>query len=96
MMKSHRFYPPWYFNYLYSFYGIMAGSLAGLFLVLAIPGKPWKSWPQGLWPDCLPVSSPVHGRINCQGREPADVITPLPLLDQLAALYGFSLLTNPV
>jgi hypothetical protein len=42
MMKSHQLYPPWYFNYLYSFYGIMAGSLAGLLLVLAIPEKPWE------------------------------------------------------
>jgi hypothetical protein len=42
MMNVHHFYPPWHFNYLYSFYGIVAGSLFGFFLVMAIPSKPWE------------------------------------------------------
>lgn len=42
MLKVHKFYPPWYFNYLYSFYGISAGSLAGFLVVMAIPSKPWE------------------------------------------------------
>lgn len=42
MTKSHGFYPPFYFNYLFSFYGITAGSLAGLLLVLALPGNHWE------------------------------------------------------
>jgi hypothetical protein len=42
MMKVHKFYPPWYFNYLYSFYGIAVGSLAGFLLVIAIPSRPWE------------------------------------------------------
>lgn len=40
MMRVHHFYPPWHFNYLYSFYGIVAGSLAGFLLVMAIPSRP--------------------------------------------------------
>ncbi len=42
MLKIHKFYPPWHFNYLYSFYGITAGSLFGFLLVQAIPSKPWE------------------------------------------------------
>lgn len=42
MMKVHKFYPPWHFNYLYSFYGITAGFLVGFLLVMAIPSKPWE------------------------------------------------------
>lgn len=42
MMKTHRYYPPYYFNYLYSFYGIAAGSLLGLLVTLVIPSKPWE------------------------------------------------------
>jgi hypothetical protein len=42
MMKSHNFYPPWHFNYLYSFYGIAAGSLTGLAAVWLTPGRPWE------------------------------------------------------
>lgn len=42
MMKVHRYYPPYYFNYLYSFYGITSGSLLGLSVVLMIPSKPWE------------------------------------------------------
>jgi predicted Fe-S protein YdhL (DUF1289 family) len=42
MMKAHSFYPPFHFNYLYSFYGIAAGSLAGLLIAVFLPGKPWE------------------------------------------------------
>jgi hypothetical protein len=42
MMKTHAFYPPYHFNYLYSFYGIVAGSLAGLLIAVLMPGKPWE------------------------------------------------------
>jgi hypothetical protein len=42
MLKDHQFYPPWHFNYLYSFYGIAAGSLAGFLVVIAIPSRPWE------------------------------------------------------
>ena len=42
MMKNHHIYPPWHFNYLYSFYGIVAGSLIGLMLVFLFPGETWE------------------------------------------------------
>lgn len=42
MMTNHAFYPPFHFNYLYSFYGIVAGSLAGLLIAVLLPGKPWE------------------------------------------------------
>lgn len=42
MTKRHGFYPPYYYNYLYSLYGIVAGSLAGLLPVLALPGRHWE------------------------------------------------------
>lgn len=42
ILKAHKFYPPWYFNYLYSLYGIATGTLAGFLLVMAIPSKPWE------------------------------------------------------
>lgn len=42
MMKNHHIYPPWHFNYLYSFYGILAGSLAGLLFVFLFPGEKWE------------------------------------------------------
>lgn len=42
MMKEHGFYPPWHYNYLYSFLGMLAGTLASLAIILAIPAKPWE------------------------------------------------------
>lgn len=39
MRKSHGFYPPWYFNYLWSFWGIVAGIAIGAILYFVIPGK---------------------------------------------------------
>jgi VIT1/CCC1 family predicted Fe2+/Mn2+ transporter len=42
MMKNHHIFPPWDFNYLYSFYGILAGSLLGLLLVFLFPGETWE------------------------------------------------------
>lgn len=42
MLKVHKFYPPWHFNYLYSFYGIVVGSLAGFTVVMVLQSKPWE------------------------------------------------------
>ena len=42
MMKSHNFYPPYYFNYLYSFYGILAGAGVGFIAVILAPGNRWE------------------------------------------------------
>jgi len=42
MLKTHAFYPPFHFIYLYSFYGIAIGSLAGLLIAVLLPGKPWE------------------------------------------------------
>lgn len=42
MMKEHGFYPPWHFNYLYSFLGMVAGTLVSFAAVMILPGKPWE------------------------------------------------------
>lgn len=42
MMKLHGFYPPYHYNYLYSFYGMLAGSLIGLAAVILTPGNRWE------------------------------------------------------
>ena len=57
MMKAHAFYPPFHFNYLYSFYGIAAGSLAGLLIAVLLPGRPWEIGAAGF------VSGLIAGQI---------------------------------
>lgn len=42
MMKAHRLYPPWHFTYLYSFYGIVTGTLFFLPLVYLLPETHWE------------------------------------------------------
>lgn len=37
MQKEHKFYPPYYFTYLISFAGIVAGSVMGYFLMQLNP-----------------------------------------------------------
>lgn len=39
MKKEHGFFPPWHFNYLYSFWGIVAGIAVGAILYLTIQEK---------------------------------------------------------
>ncbi|MBN2634681.1 MAG: hypothetical protein JXR61_00320 [Prolixibacteraceae bacterium] len=38
MRKEHGFYPPYYFSYLISFYGIVSGIFLGYLLVVFVPG----------------------------------------------------------
>ena len=40
MRKTHGFYPPFYFSYLYSFLGIVAGAFIGYLMFLIIPANP--------------------------------------------------------
>jgi hypothetical protein len=40
--KEHGFYPPFYFNYLYSFYGIVGGTAAGA--VVWLPFSSLSVW----------------------------------------------------
>lgn len=42
IMKAHQFYPPWYHNYLFSFYGMVAGSMAGALIMYFVPGQKWE------------------------------------------------------
>ncbi len=37
MRKEHGFYPPYYFSYLYSFYGFVAGLIIGYLMYLIVP-----------------------------------------------------------
>jgi len=37
MRKEHGFYPPYYFSYVYAFFGILAGSSIGIMLFLIFP-----------------------------------------------------------
>lgn len=39
MRKTHGFFPPWYHNYLWSFWGIVAGIALGAIFYIIIPGK---------------------------------------------------------
>lgn len=38
--KEHGFYPPFYYSYLYSFYGFVAGIFIGYLMFLFIPANP--------------------------------------------------------
>jgi hypothetical protein len=38
MQKEHGFYPPYYFSYLYSFFGILAGLVLGYILMKTVSG----------------------------------------------------------
>ncbi len=40
MRKEHGFFPPFYFTYLYSFYGFVAGAFLGYIMFLFIPANP--------------------------------------------------------
>ena len=42
IMKAHHFYPPWHHNYLYSFYGLVIGSMAGASIMYMTPGQRWE------------------------------------------------------
>ena len=37
LQKEHGFYPPFYFTYLYAFFGMLAGLLLGYFLMKVFP-----------------------------------------------------------
>lgn len=38
LQKEHGFFPPFYFTYLFSFFGMLAGLLIGYFLMKIFPG----------------------------------------------------------
>ncbi len=38
MQKEHKFYPPYYFAYHYSFIGMVAGLILGFILMKTVPG----------------------------------------------------------
>lgn len=40
MRKEHGFYPPFYYSYLYSFYGFVFGAFLGYLMFLFIPANP--------------------------------------------------------
>jgi hypothetical protein len=42
MMKSHGFFPPYHYTYLYSFYGMLAGALLGFMALVVTPGSRWE------------------------------------------------------
>ncbi len=42
MTRHHHFFPPYYHKYLHSALGLAIGSLAGVLVVLSIPGNPWE------------------------------------------------------
>lgn len=42
MRKGHGFFAPYYFSYLYAFYGIVAGFLLGFVLTKLIPANDWE------------------------------------------------------
>ncbi len=42
MTRQHLYFPPYYHKYLYSALGLAAGSVVGVFIVLAIPENPWE------------------------------------------------------
>jgi len=42
MQKEHGFYAPYYFTYLYSFFGMVAGLVVGYLLMLFISGYNWE------------------------------------------------------
>lgn len=41
MQKEHGFYPPFYFSYLFSFFGMVAGILTGYLLMKLFPQIDW-------------------------------------------------------
>ena len=41
MQKEHGFYPPFYYSYLFSFLGMVAGVLLGYFLMKIFPQLDW-------------------------------------------------------
>jgi hypothetical protein len=41
MRKVHGFYPPFYFTYLFSFFGMVAGLLMGYLLIIILPAGDW-------------------------------------------------------
>ncbi|SHF66677.1 hypothetical protein SAMN05444274_107112 [Mariniphaga anaerophila] len=41
MQKTHGFFPPFYFSYLFSFFGMVAGLLLGYFLMKLFPAQDW-------------------------------------------------------
>lgn len=41
MQKEHGFYPPFYFSYLFSFFGMVAGVLLGYILMRLFPQIGW-------------------------------------------------------
>lgn len=40
MRKEHGFYPPFYFSYVYSFFGFASGTFIGYLMFLLIPANP--------------------------------------------------------
>lgn len=41
MQKEHGFFTPYYFSYLFSFFGMVIGLLAGYFLMKLFPAHDW-------------------------------------------------------
>lgn len=42
MQKQHKFYTPYYFSYLYAFFGTVGGLLLGYFLMKLVPADDWE------------------------------------------------------
>lgn len=48
MQKEHGYFAPYYFSYLYSFYGTIAGVVLGFIIYIFFPQNNWASFAIGL------------------------------------------------
>lgn len=48
MQKNHGYFTPYYFTYLFSFFGIIAGILMGYILMLLFPAHDWTMLSAGV------------------------------------------------
>lgn len=55
MQKSHGFYAPYYFTYLYSFFGIAGGAVLGYFLMQIDPAMKLEMFSIGFAAGLLPA-----------------------------------------
>lgn len=53
MKKKHGFVAPYYFSYLYSFYGSIAGVILGTVLYFIFPDYNWTAFALGLTPGLI-------------------------------------------
>lgn len=68
MKKEHQVYPPWYFNYNYSLYGIIVGGLLGVILFLVFPTKSWETIGGGFFAGLL-IGQIIGGKKDRKVRE---------------------------